>query len=286
MRLEGDLGVQMLLRNFRGRVLITWFLVLLENLLIALIPLFIGRAIDALLENQTDELWLTAFVMVVLIAVAVGRRVYDTRSYGTMRVHFGAELVERIKERPVSQVNARLDMGREMVDFLEEHVPELLTAVIQLVVSVIILWSIDLRIGISATVTLIGLGVLYAFFHPVFFRLNGKLNSQKEQQVAILDERDRTSLMGFLKKLRRCEVRLSDTEAVLFGLIYLGMFAFLLTNLWLASTISAITAGAIFIVLSYSWELVESGAVLPVVLQQWSRLSEIKARLNDPSMSS
>ena len=59
------------------------------------------------------------------------------------------------------------------------------------------------------------------------------------------------------------------------------MFAFVLTNLWLASTLAGVTAGMIFAILSYSWELVESGATLPTTLQQWSRLSEIKRRLNE-----
>ena len=89
--------------------------------------------------------------------------------------------------------------------------------------------------------------------------------------------------MTHLKRLRRCEIRLSDTDAVLYGAIFGAMFAFVLTNLWLASTIPAVTAGVIFAILSYSWELVESGSALPMVLQQWSRLSEIRERLNEGS---
>ena len=84
-------------------------------------------------------------------------------------------------------------------------------------------------------------------------------------------------------RLRRCEVRLSDTEAIMYGTIFALMFAFILTNLWFASTIDAVTAGMIFAILSYSWELVESGATLPAVLQQWTRLTEIRERINETS---
>ena len=45
--MEGALSVGLLFRNFRGRILVTWLLVLLENILWALVPLFIGRAIAA-----------------------------------------------------------------------------------------------------------------------------------------------------------------------------------------------------------------------------------------------
>ena len=279
--MQGTLDVALLFRHNRWPVVFTWLLVLVENTLLALIPLFIGRAIDALLAQQPGALWEVGAVMGALILVASGRRAYDTRCYGTMRVRFGAEVVRRIVERPVSQVNARLDMSREMVDFLEAHVPELLTAVVQLVVSIVILWSFDSWLGIAAFTAIAGLAVLYALFHRRFYCLNGDLNGQTEQQVAILERRESSSLLAHLKRLRQCEVRLSDTEVFLYAGIFGGMFALIVANLWLASTIPAVTAGTIFAILSYSWELVESGITLPAVLQQWSRLSEIRERLNE-----
>ena len=281
--MKGTLDVRLLMRLFRWRIIATWLLVLVENVLLALIPLFIGRAIDALLAKQSGALWEIAGVMGALILVSAGRRAYDTRAYGTMRVRFGSELVRRNPDRPVSQVNARLDMSREIVDFLEGYVPELFTAVVQVVVSIAILWSFNFRLGISALCVIVGLGMIYAMFHRRFYKLNGDLNSQTEQQVAVLEERQHVSLVTHLQRLRRCEVRLSDTDAALYSAIFAGMFAFVLTNLWLASTMSGITAGVIFAILSYSWELVESGVALPMTLQQWSRLSEITERLNDSS---
>lgn len=279
--MQGTLDVGLLLRHYRWPVALTWVLVLLENTLLALIPLFIGRAIDALLGHESGALWEIAGVMAALLIVASGRRAYDTRCYGTMRVRFGAEVVNRIRERPVSQVNARLDMSREMVDFLEEHVPELLTAVVQVVVSIVILWTFDRRLGMTALAVVVSLTVIYALFHRRFYRLNRDLNTQTEQQVAVLEQRKPASLLSHLQRLRRHEIRLSDTEVFLYAGLFVGMFGFILANLWLASTLPAVTAGMIFAILSYSWELVESGITLPVVLQQWSRLSEIRGRLND-----
>lgn len=284
--MSSKLDVNLLLKHFRWRVVFTWFLVLVENALLALIPLFIGRGIDALLADETDALWEISIVMAVLIVVSVGRRIYDTRAYGTMRVWFGSELVRRIGERQTSLVNARLDMSREMVDFLEEHIPELLTAIVQIVISIIILWFYDAQLGVSALCLIVLLCIIYGLFHKRFYLLNSDLNAQKEQQVKVLEERQHKSLLSHLNYLRRHEIRLSDTEAILYGVIFAGMFAFILTNLWLASTIPAVTAGIIFAILSYSWALVESGVALPMVLQQWSRLSEIRERLNETSSNS
>ncbi|MFT6287107.1 MAG: hypothetical protein ACJA09_001860 [Alcanivorax sp.] len=53
---QHHLDVGLLFRHFRGQIAITWFFVLLENTLLALLPLFLGRAIDALLEGQAGAL--------------------------------------------------------------------------------------------------------------------------------------------------------------------------------------------------------------------------------------
>lgn len=281
MRMSGPLSLKLILCHFRWRIAFTWFLILLENTLMALIPLFLGRAIDALMDKDLNIFWETAGVLLALIVVATARQLYDTRSFGSIRVYFGAELVNRLGSHSISQISARLDMSREIVDFLEGYVPELLTAMVQMIVSVIILWHFDSRLGLSALCIVAGLLLVYAPFHRRFYLLNYDLNLQMENQVAVLEKRRPLSLFRHLRNLRRCEVRLSDTEALLHALLFAGMFSFLLINLWLASTIPAITAGVIFATLSYSWELVESGITLPVVLQQWSRLSEIRERLND-----
>lgn len=278
--MHGPLDVPTLFRNFRGPVVVTWFLVLLENTLLALFPLFIGRAIDALLQAQTHALLELGIVMGALVVVASIRRAYDTRCYGRIRVAFGAEVVRRLAGTPVSQVNARMDMSREMVDFLEEQVPRLLTASVQVVASIVILWTFEPLLGATSTAVIVGLGLVYSLFHGRFFRLNAELNSQVEQQIDVLSTRHPKSLLEHLNRLRHSEVQLSDTEVMLYGGLYICMFTFIVANLWLAAAIPAVTAGAMFAILSYSWELVESGIALPVVLQSWSRLSEIRTRLN------
>jgi formate hydrogenlyase subunit 3/multisubunit Na+/H+ antiporter MnhD subunit len=71
---------------FHLRMSLTWALTIFETALIALVPLFIGFAIDGLLAQQTSALFQLAGVMAALIVVSVIRRIYDTRIFGTVRV--------------------------------------------------------------------------------------------------------------------------------------------------------------------------------------------------------
>lgn len=279
------LTITTLIHVFRGRICLTWMMILFETGLMALIPLFIGFAIDGLLAGNTLELFHLAGLMAVLIAAAVLRRIYDTRAYGTIRVELGKAQAARSHDVPISTLNARLGMGRELVDFLEETLPAAMAASVQLVISVIVLYAFSPMLALAGGMAALGMAAIYAMFHHRFYSLNGALNQQTERQVWILQKRKSTPTVAHLLRLRRLEVRLSDTEAVLYGVIFVVLMGLLLFNLWFATIKLNNTVGEIFSIITYSWEFVESALALPITLQSWSRLSEIMRRLNAQTVS-
>lgn len=275
-----QLTIGTLIRTFRGPISLTWCLTLVETSLIALVPLFIGFAIDGLLEQNFRAFYTLAAVLTGLIGISVARRIYDTRVYGTIRVKLGCELAGRSTRIPVSSQTARLDMGRELVDFLEQEAPEIMNAAVQLVVALIVLFLFDAVLSVAALAGAIVMIGIYAVFHRRFFRLNADHNQQTEQQVRILEMKSPGEILSHLSRLRRIEIRLSDTEAYVYGAIFFVLIGFLLFNLWFAAAYLTATVGTIFSIISYSWAFVESALILPVTLQAWSRLSEIMQRIN------
>ena len=277
---DEPLTITTLLRKFAGSVTLTWLLTLCETALMSLIPLFIGFAIDGLLADDTTALLHLAAILGSLTVVSVVRRLYDTRAYGRMRVELGKTLVKRAGGTPVSTVNARLDMSRELVDFLEQEAPALLSAVVQLVISIAVLFSFHSMLSYTAFGAAVLMTAVYGLFHGRFFRLNAEHNQQTEQQVSILESKSGSGIHTHLNLLRRIEIRLSDTEAYVYGAIFVVLLTFILFNLWFASKHIETSVGTIFSIISYSWEFVGAALVLPVTLQGWSRLSEIMKRIN------
>lgn len=271
-----------LLKGNRQKVAATWALVLVENVMLALIPLFIGFSIDSLQAGEHGDLIVLGFVMLVLCVVGVLRRFYDTRVYGAMRVELGLLVSECNTDLPVSARTARLDMSRELIDFFEEKTPELITGTIQIIVALIVLFSFSQSLAGTAALVGVMMVLIYGLFHNRFFRLNKALNSQAERQVTVMQKSLTPAhhLARHLKLLKKWEVKLSDTEAMLYGLIFVGITGFILANLWLAMGVGGITIGAIFSIVTYSWEYVGAALVLPDALQNLTRLNEIMHRLN------
>lgn len=269
-----------LVRVFQFRIGITWALTLGETALIALVPLFIGFAIDGLLAGDTGPLVQLAGVMLALIVVSVMRRVYDTRVFGAVRVEVGRTQVTRASKLPISKLNAQLGMGRELVDFLEVEIPVVMTALIQIVVSVIVLCTFDGALALAAVCAVTVMLGIYGLFHNHFYRLNGVYNGQSERQVAVLEGRNMPRLLMHLSRLRRIEIKISDSESGLYGVVFTVLLGLVVFNLWYATTYVTISPGTIFSIVSYSWEFVEAAVTFPMALQGWSRLSEIIQRLN------
>ena len=191
---NGPLTVLALLRAFRWRISFTWFLILIEVALTALVPLFIGFAIDGLLANNTDALFQLIAVLAVLIVVSVIRRAYDTRVFGTVRVELGKTQAARAANLPISTLNARLGMGRELADFLEAELPLAMTSLVQVIISVIVLYIFDPVLALAGASAVATMLAIYSLSHGRFYRLNGQLNQQTERQVGILEKRKQQSL--------------------------------------------------------------------------------------------
>ena len=280
MILNQRITLSNLVADNKGTVATNIFITTIEIVLMALIPLFIGFAIDDLIAGQTHALFKLVVVLVALIFVSVGRRLYDTRAYGNIRINVQQQLAKNKAKLPISVLNARIEMGRELVDFLEQNVPEILNAVVQFVVSLIVLYFLNPVLSLAAFISAVAMLLIYILFHRRFYVLNGMHNKQSEQQVTILEMANLGKLKHHFTRLKQFEVKLSDSEAFLYGSVFLVLVAMVVFNLWFSATTMEITAGTIFSIVSYSWEFVEAAIVLPVTLQSMTRLSEITKRIN------
>jgi len=213
----------------------------------ALIPLFIGFAIDDLLAQQTQDLFVLIAVLLALVIVSVIRRYYDTRAYGKIRVNVQNEVVSRNNTLATSVLNARLDMARELVDFLEENVAQILNAGVQFIVSLIVLYFLNPVLTLAAGAAAIIMVLIYSVFHQGFYRINGQVNEQTERQVGLLETREHGKLRGHFTKLMRLEVKLSDREALLYG----SVFFLLCCWRWLFLTFGTLRKQAVLVPVRY-----------------------------------
>ena len=270
--------MQELLKRFAGRFALTLGLVVLEAAGWILFPLVIGRAIDSVLADSTRGLYEFAVLGIVTMGIAVVRRLVDSRAYARIYVTLGEEMAESAAGSSTSTRTARLGMLREIVEFFENSLPELINAVLGLVGTVLILAALNVPVFLGCLVIAVATVVLYALTGRLTMRYNRGLNDEHERQVDAVDSGDPGRLATHLRAMMRWNIRLSDLEAANFGINWVFMIALLVFAVSAATTETA-EYGAVFAIVMYVFQFVESMLMLPFFYQQWLRLREISGRL-------
>ena len=270
--------MDVLLKRFAGRFALTMSLVVLEAAGWILFPLFIGRAIDSVLAGSTRGLYEFGALGIATMLIAIIRRLVDSREYAKIYVSLGEEMVGSDEESDTSTRTARLGMLREVVEFFENSLPALVNSLIGLAGTVLILWLLNVPVFLGCLVVAVATVTLYALTGRLTTRYNEGFNDQYERQVDAVHSGDPRRLREHLRAMMRWNIRLSDLEAANFGINWVFMTGLLVFAVAAAAE-QTVEYGAVFAIVMYVFQFVESMLGIPLYYQQWLRLREISGRL-------
>jgi hypothetical protein len=210
--------------------------------------------------------------------IAIVRRLVDSRAYAKIYVGLGEEMVGADEESDTSTRTARLGMLREIVEFFENSLPALLNSLIGLAGTMLILWLLNVPVFLGCLVVAVATVTLYALTGRLTTRYNEGFNDQYERQVDAVHSGDPRRLREHLRAMMRWNIRLSDLEAGTFGINWVFMTGLLVFAVAAAAE-QTLEYGAVFAIVMYVFQFVESMLGIPLYYQQWLRLREISGRL-------
>jgi ABC transporter transmembrane region len=269
-----------LFAKYRLRMSGTYVLLSTEEILMVLLPAFIGAAIDgAILQNY----WPLGYLQLALIGLIFAgflRRRYDTSLYSAIYANSAVQLIGDTS----TPGDGRSDLIthtrwlRELISFFERDVPNAARHLFSFFGSAIMLgWYYWPLLVLALSLALI-LGLITLRYAKHAERMNRLLNRfALNEPRLILAANTSRSTSNFYRE-RAWRIRLSNAEAWTFG------------YLWLAATIPIGLAiylsakakhppGQIFAELSYLLAFIESLQGLPLVAEQWSKMQDIIKRL-------
>ena len=278
-----DINIKSLLLRFKGRVLFTFSLVLVESALEIFYPLLIGLAINDLLAGSYNGVMYLGGLGLVTLLVGSARRFYDTRIYAGIYCEITPEMVEKEQKRDssVSKISARAGLLTEFVEFLENSMPEVIGAIISLVGILAIIAGLSLNVFYACIALLLLIFLVYSLSGKVNFRLNAGYNNRLEKQVEALETKNLGLINNHFKSLMNWNIKLSDLETVNFIAIWIGVIAlFVYTPITVIES-KILNYGLVFSILMYVFEYIDKMITFPLYIQQLIRLNEISKRLAD-----
>ena len=272
-----------LFRRFKGKISLTLFLVVAESILDLLFPLFIGFAINGLLDKSYEGIAALAALGILALLVGSGRRFYDTRAYADIYTTLSAEMVEREQGRDssISAISARASWLTEFVEFLEDSMPSIVTSLIGLVGILVIVFGLNRSVFWACVTLSVLMTTVYLASSKWNFRFNKRYNDELENQVDVLSTRDMGVIGNHFKAVMRWDIKLSDLETANYAVIWLGIIGLLVYAPIAVINSGVVHYGFVFSILMYVFQYVEAVVSLPLFIQQAIRLQEISGRLGN-----
>ena len=268
-------------QTHRRKLITTFSLVGLDNLLLLVYPVFGGWAINAVMDGNVWQAMLYGVVVLLMGIIGAARRAADTRTFTQIYTEIAVPVVleQRKREVPHSAITARVALSREFVSFFEEHLPIAATSLVSIFGACMMLLILEFWVGVLAVAIL----ALFLWLLPrfadisenLYFRLNNRLE-RDNRLIRDGNERQLYRHYGWVAKLR---VLISNREAL--GYLSIGMamsvlFGFAFIHMTLKGYGSA---GHIYSVSTYLWMFAMSLDDVPRLVEQYSNLKDIGQRV-------
>ncbi|MEL6835370.1 MAG: ABC transporter six-transmembrane domain-containing protein [Bacteroidota bacterium] len=275
------MSIKAIFKNYRLQFSFTLALILLEAGLGLLFPLFIGYAIDSAIQGSQQGAVYLGILSLAALIIGVGRRVFDSRFYAKLYQSMGTGAIAKMEDHVSSKKSARLSMIGELIEFLENALPELVSSVIGLIGVIGIIATLNLNVFYGSILITLAIFVIYRITSAKTIRLNKSSNDELERQVDVIAQNDEQELQQHLKAMMKWNIKLSDLEALNFSLSWVLLTTFLVGSIVLAVGDGIVKYGALFSLVMYVFQYMENVINLPLFYQNWLRLKEIGGRLQE-----
>lgn len=273
--------LQVIFSANRAKLLLTYVLFNVENLLRLSQPLILGWAINDLLHESWFGLLLFVGQHLTHLLIGTLRQMYDTRVYTGIYTNLATKLIveQRGREVGTSRVAARSSLSREFVEFFENHVPLLIKSAYSVIGALIMLAFYDRVLVPICIGLLVPAFLLNRIYSRRTFELSRQLHDELEHEVDVIDNSHEPSIRRHYDAVASWRVKLSDCEARNFGTMELFVLGVLVLALLRSCSSLTSTPGDIFAVFRYVMMMLMGLDGIPRLVQQFSRLRDLTHRL-------
>jgi ABC-type multidrug transport system fused ATPase/permease subunit len=245
-------------------------------------PFFLGLAVNDLLKGSYHGLIVLSVVHASWLIIGTIRHMYDTRTYSAIYTSLVTQfLSRRYGKSEVSKLSAHSTLAREFVDFLEFDLVYVIDALYSIVGSLVLLYFYDSSVVGICFALLLPVMVISYYYGKKMKRLTRLKNDELEKQVHIISEGDREVIKDHYNQLRKWQVKISDKEALNFGMIEIMVMVVIGASLLISTKLfgTSMLAGNIIGMYTYILKFVSGMDTIPYTVQRLTSLNDITYRI-------
>lgn len=271
-----------LFKRYYLKLSFTYSLYCLEMMGALLRPFFLGVAVNDIIKGSYHGLVVLSLVHLLWLLIGTVRHMYDTRTYTSIYTTLVTRFLSvNNSKKDISKLSAHSTLSRELVDFLESDLTYIIEALFNIFGSLILLFYYNKNIVVLCLLMLIPVIIISFFYGKRVSRLNRLKNDELEKQVSVIAFGNEASVKQHYSNLKKWQIKISDKEAINFGIMELFVLIIIASSLLISSGVfgSTLLAGSLIGIYNYVLKFVSGLDTIPYAIQKISSLKDIVRRI-------
>jgi ABC-type multidrug transport system fused ATPase/permease subunit len=289
--MKPTLQLNELFKRFKKGVLFAISLVVLEHVAWIVEPAVFGKVIDALIARVSDgsitlnETLFPLFVWIGVFAVNSGtgvvRRIVDEKIYLAMFTQLATEISSSAQKNKirVSKTTALAQLSEQFITFFQYRVPEIIEQAIEIGGAIIALAAFDWRLSVTCLTIVIPLYFISRIYIRKVSTLQKDMHDTFEDTYDVFTGQKPEEIHKYYVKTAGIKQKIANWGALNFGFMRIILLLIFLVVLYISIDLDDFSTGSIYSIVAYIWTFVTSSEYLPELMESWTALKDISARL-------
>ncbi len=278
-----------LIQRFRKVISLAIGLVVIENVAWIVEPTLFGKVIDAVIDKavvdpETSILWpLTFWILAFVVNSGVGslRRSVDPKIFLNIFTKLATDVSRKsiVKRLSLSKTTARVELSYQYISFFQYRLPEIIEYGIAIAGAVIAMYLVDWRISLTCLFIVIPLYFISKLYNRKVLALQKEYHDGFEDVVEVFAKKDPDYVQEYYNKLAIPQKKIANWGAINFAFVRGALLIIFLVVLYIAIDLDDFSAGELYAIVAYLWTFVTATEYLPELMESWTSLKDIQARL-------
>ncbi|KER09499.1 MAG: hypothetical protein HY22_11255 [[Candidatus Thermochlorobacteriaceae] bacterium GBChlB] len=279
-----------LITRFKTGIFITTSLVVVENIAWIMEPSIFGNVIDAFINTASGDAHPESRFLPIAIWIAVyalnsgtgaARRIIDQKIFWKMYVQIASDVSNHSKllGHNTSKTAARAQLSYEYITFLQYRFPEILEQLIAIIGATIALYLFDWRISLACFAIVVPLTFVNQLYNQKVIHHQKDLHDRFEGIYDVFSSGDLDKIRAYFQDTAAAHQKIANWGAFNFSIMRGVLLLVFLVVLYISIDLNDFTTGDIYSIVAYLWTFVSSSEYLPELMESWTSIKEISARM-------
>lgn len=276
-------------KTHRKSILLALTFVFIEKIAWIIEPRVFGDVIDAMI-NALAKPPIGSPIMPILIwigifginsGVGTYRRSQNEKIYLKIYNNLVSTLAQKVNRGSIeaSRAATRAELTREVINFYQYRIPDLIEQGIDIGGAVIALTLFDWRLGATCATILIPTYFMSMLYNRKVTFFQKQIHDQQEDIYNVYSTNDIAQVEAYYNEMATWKQKIANWGALNFGFLRIFLLGIFLIILYVAIDLDDFSTGNIYSIAAYVWTFVTSSEYLPEQLESTASVKDIIQRL-------